>query len=116
MLGRWDHRVARLVGLAFVILGAWVLAVNLIEPRYSDWIMAWVLGSGVLGAAGGLAFLLSFDGPNRMRTRGVRFLGWMGMVVLAVLPWSFWFLMVLLALLVIPTLLVPPDPPETPSP
>ena len=102
--------------MAFVILGEWVFAVNLLEPRYSGWIRLWVLGSGVLGAVGGLAFLLSFDGPNRLRNRGVRFLGWMGMVAFAVLPWSFWFLMVLLTLLVIPTLLSPSDSSETLSP
>jgi len=91
------------------MLGVWVLAINLIEDSYSGVIRVWILASGGLGAAGGLLYLLSFDGPDRFRTRWIRLSGWVGMLVLALLPWSFTFLVLPMVLLTIPTLLVRPD-------
>jgi hypothetical protein len=94
----------RLVGLAFALLGGWVLFINLVEVNYSGWILAWVLSAGFFGALGGVTFLLSFDGPEKLKNRRTRLLGWLGILFLALLPWSFQFVMLPLALLLIPAL------------
>ena len=97
----------RLVGLAVTLFGAWVLLINLVDVSYSGWILAWILSAGLLGAVGGVIFLLSFDGPARLRTRQVRLLGWLGMVFSALMPWSFQFVMLPLVLLTLPALSSP---------
>jgi hypothetical protein len=84
--------VARLAGIAAVLLGLWVFGVNLVQsvlgengydPRWMVWvILAW----GIVGAAGGVVFLLSLDGPEPWHTQTRRLIGWLGMLVLAVLP------------------------------
>jgi hypothetical protein len=94
----------RLIGLAVTLLGAWVLFINLVEVSYSGWVLAWILSAGFSGAVGGVLFLLSFDGPARARRRQVRLLGWLGMLFLALLPWSFQFVMLPLVLLTMPAL------------
>jgi hypothetical protein len=94
----------RLMGLASAILGTWILVTNLVDISYSSWILAWILSAGLLGAVGGVLFLLSFDGPVRFRNRQMRLLGWAGMLFLAFLPWSFQFVMLPLVLLVLPAL------------
>lgn len=103
----------RFVGLLFTLLGgwiftvnifAWILAVNMFGDSYSGSVLAWIIFAGASGAVGGVLYLLSFDGPNRFRTRTVRLTGWVGMLVLGLLPWSFGFLMIPLLLLTIPTL------------
>ena len=105
MLRRLGRTLARFVGLTFTILGIWILAINLIELSYSGATLAWVLASGLLGGAGGVFYLLSFDGPHRFRTRGSRIAGWIGMLVLAVLPSSLSFPLLAMVVLTIPTLL-----------
>ena len=97
----------RLVGLAVTLFGAWVLLINLVDVSYSGWILAWILSAGLLGAVGGAIFILSFDGPARLRTRQVRLLGWLGMVFSALMPWSFQFVMLPLVLLTLPALSSP---------
>jgi hypothetical protein len=97
----------RLVGLAVTLFGAWVLLINLVDVSYSGWILAWILSAGLLGAVGGVIFLLSFDGPARLRTRQVRLLGWLGMAFSALMPWSFQFVMLPLVLLTLPALSSP---------
>jgi len=92
----------RLVGLAFTLLGIRILTVNLAELSYSGWILVWILSAGFLGVVGGLPFLLSFDGPARFRTPRLRLVGWLGMLLLALLPWSFQYVMVLLIALAYP--------------
>jgi hypothetical protein len=109
MLRRLGQTLARFAGVAMTILGVWVLTINLIEDSYSGGTRVWILASGALGAAGGLLYLLSFDGPDRFRTRLTRLSGWVGMLVLALLPWSFTFLVLPMVVLTIPTLLVRPD-------
>jgi hypothetical protein len=91
------------------ILGVWVFAINLIEDSYSGETLRWILASGGLGAVGGLLYLLSFDGPDSLRTRWIRISGWIGMLVLAVLPWSFSFLVLPMFALTIPTLFWQPE-------
>ncbi len=91
------------------LLGIWIVAINLIEGSYSGTTSVWVLGAGTLGAVGGVLYLMSFDGPDRFRTRSTRLSGWLGMLVLALLPWSFTFLVVPMVVLTIPTLFATPD-------
>lgn len=91
------------------ILGVWVLAINLTEDSYTGGIRAWILASAALGAVGGVLYLLSFDGPDPLRTRWARVAGWIGMLALAVLPWSFTFLVLPMFALTVPTLLWEPE-------
>lgn len=104
MWRRLGHTLARFTGLIFTVLGLWVLVVNLVELSYSGGILAWILASGVLGCVGGLLYLLSFDGPERLQTRRVRIVGWVGMVGLALLPTSLSIALLVMVLLLIPTL------------
>lgn len=109
MLRRLGPALAPLVGLVMTMLGTWIFVINLIEDSYSGGTRIWILTSAVLGAVGGVLYLLSFDGPDRLRTRWVRLLGWTGMLVLAFVPWSFTFLVFPMLLLTIPTLFTQPD-------
>jgi hypothetical protein len=104
VLKRLTRTFGRFVGLIFTILGLWVIIGNLVAHSYSGWILVWILGAGVAGAAGGATYLLSFDGPTRFRSRGPRLAGWGGMLFLAVLPTSLTFVLFTLILLTIPTL------------
>ena len=96
---------ARFVGLIFTGLGAWIFAANIFSDAYSGAIYAWIVVAGASGAVGGVLFLLSFDGPPHFQTIKMRLSGWVGMLILGLLPWSFAFLMIPLLLLTIPTLL-----------
>lgn len=92
------------------ILGVWIIASNLLQDRSDGAIPGWVFGFAAIGAIGGSLYLASLDGPDRFRRRSVRIGGWVGMLVLALLPWSFWFVTLALVLLVIPSLWVEPKP------
>lgn len=96
---------ARFVGLLFALLGGWIFAINFFDNSYSGAVFAWIIVAGASGAIGGVLYLLSFDGPTRFRTLKVRLTGWVGMLILGLLPWSFAFLMIPLLLLTIPSLL-----------
>ncbi len=111
-----SERFYRLVGLATTIFGLWVVFINLIEVSYSGWILTWILSAGFLGALGGVLFLLSFDGPPRLGTRKMRLFGWLGMLFLAFLPWSFQFVMLPLVLLVLPALITHSEFPGSAAP
>ena len=88
MLGRLGWTLARMVGLVFALLGAWVFTLNLMERSYDGWVFVWVVLAGLSGAVGGVLFLLSVDGAQRFRTARMRLFGWVGMLVLALLPSS----------------------------
>jgi hypothetical protein len=97
--------LARFVALAVTLLGAWILIANLAERGYEEtWVLAWVLFSGLAGLLGGIAYLLSIDGPERMRTRSWRVWGWLGLLASATLPHSFTLVVLPAVLLLIPTL------------
>jgi hypothetical protein len=100
--------LARLVALAVLLLGAWLLVVNVVVAlageRYDEtWILAWVLISGLAGAAGGSIYLLSIDGPARFHTRSWRLWGWGAMFASALLPHSFSFIVLPAVLALLPT-------------
>jgi len=107
---RWiGITLARLVAIGFVLLGAWVLVINLpdlfvSDPDYTGWILAWILVTSVAAIVGGVLFLLSFDGPQRFRTRQARLRGWVVMFVGALIPSMILPFLVLLVLALIPSL------------
>lgn len=96
-----------MVGLVFVALGIWVVVANLIEFAYSGWTLVFILGAGALGATGGVFYLLSFGGRVRFTNRGTRIIGWIGMLVLALLPSSLSLPLLAILLATAPTLLMP---------
>ena len=103
--GRIGWSLARFTALAVMLLGAWILIVNLAERGYEEtWVLGWALFSGVAGLLGGIAYLLSIDGPERMRTRTWRVGGWLGLLASALLPHSFSFVVLPAVLLLLPTL------------
>lgn len=111
---------ARLIGLLVVVLSAWMVSVNVVqhvfgENTYDPPAMLYVvLGFGLVGMVGGTVFLLSWDGPQRFRSPALRVVGWLGMMFMAFLPWSFTFLFFPLVALAGLTLLVPIDSPARP--
>lgn len=107
---------ARFVGLAILLYGAVIFFGNLAgafgNSGYDPfWALYLVLGVGLTGLVGAVVFLLSFDGPAPWRTRGRRALGWIGMLICALIPASFVLLIAPLALLGGLTLLIAPESP-----
>jgi hypothetical protein len=106
---------ARLIGLLAVVLGTWMVSSNVVESAFGEntydpaWMLLVVIGFGLVGVAGGVIFLLGWDGPSRFRSSMTRTLGWLGMMFMAFLPWSFTFLFFPLVALSGLTLLVPVD-------
>jgi hypothetical protein len=106
---------ARLIGLLVVVLGTWMVSSNVVESAFGEntydpaWMLLVVIGFGLVGVAGGVIFLLGWDGPSRFRSSMTRTLGWLGMMFMAFLPWSFTFLFFPLVALSGLTLLVPVD-------
>jgi hypothetical protein len=104
---------ARLIGLMVVMLGAWMVSANVVEQVLGEntydpaWMLFVVIGFGLVGVVGGVTFLLGWDGPPRFRSSMTRTLGWLGMMCMAFLPWSFTFLFFPLVALAGVTLLVP---------
>lgn len=108
---RWlGWMFARLVAVAVAILGAWMFIINVVQISFEGWILAWILGSGVLGAAGGAFYLLSIDGPDRYRRKVLRTLGWAAMFLAMVLPTSLSFFLLPMVLLIVPTVFISPEP------
>ena len=70
-----------------------------------------VVGVGALGLAGSIVFLLSLDGPESWRTTKRRAIGWIGMMIAALLPSSWLFLIAPVTLLGGLALLIPPNVP-----
>ena len=115
MVRRFAATYARLVGLMVALLGAWLVSVNVIEHVLGEntyepaSFLYLVIGLGLTGLVGGVAFLLSWDGPERFRSRAVRVMGWLGMVFMSLLPWTFSFVLFPLVALAGLTLFVPSD-------
>ena len=101
---------ARFVGLAVTILGGWMVLGQAAQGGPVGSVVILIVALGVIGVAGGLTYLFSFDGPARFRTRWVRVLGWLGMLASVLLPASLSVMLVPLVLLVSPTLFLSPDP------
>jgi len=107
---------ARSVGLAVTILGGWLVLGQAAQGGPVGSVVALIVVFGLIGVAGGLAYLFSFDGPARFRARWVRVLGWLGMLVSVLLPSTLMVMLVPLVLLVLPTLFLSPDRQEREKP
>ena len=103
---RWMGRVfARFVAVSVVLISGWTFAVNIAQPEaWELWVYFWIIASGLVGTIGGLAYMLSLDGPARYRTRRLRWAGWTMMLLAVALPTSLTFMLVPLVLVLIPTL------------
>jgi hypothetical protein len=105
-----------MVGLIFVLAGGWLFLVNVAEVSYSGGVLVWILLSGLVGATGGVLFLLSIDGPMRFRTRRTRLTGWVMMWALVVLPTALILVLAPMMVCTIPALTSDRDsPPMTPE-
>jgi hypothetical protein len=97
--------LARFVALAVMLLGAWILIVNLaVRGGVEPWVQVWVVFSGAAGLLGGVAYLFSLDGSERFSRRSWRVAGWLGLLASALLPHSFSFLVLPAVLFLLPTL------------
>lgn len=102
---RWmGWMFARFVGVSVTLISGWMLVINLVDRGYTGWVMTWILGSGLVGALGGVVYLLSLDGVERMRTRAWRIGGWVAMLAAVVIPTSLTFMLVPLVLVLFPSL------------
>lgn len=101
---------ARFSGLVMVILGGWVFGANVSQlftegsSSTDTGVLIWILLTGAAGAVGGLLFLLSFDGPERLANRRTRIWGWIGMLAGAFLPSMVSPMLILVVLLASPAL------------
>ena len=110
---RWMGRMfARFVAVSVTLVSGWMFLNNVLELRYGGWVLAWILGSGLVGALGGVAYLISLDGPERYRTRPYRWGGWAAMLAAVMLPTSLTFMLVPLVLLLVPSLFMRPGSKE----
>ena len=107
-------RLARVVGITVLLYSCFVFFGNvfgLMTGAVYDnaGILLLVIGVGAVGLAGSIVFLLSLDGPESWRTTRRRALGWIGMVIAALLPTSWLFLIAPATLLGGLALLIPPE-------
>ncbi len=108
----WMGRMlARFVGLVFVLYGALLFFGNLIRYMGGNvdapwWAIAWVLASGAVAMAGGLTFILTFDGPGPWRTRRRRTAAVAMMMLSSFVPSTVGAITFVLALLAIPSIWV----------
>ncbi len=91
----------------FVALGIWVVVANLIQFADSGWTLVLILAAGALGSTGGMLYLLSFGDRARFTNRRTRLIGWIGMLVVALLPSSLSLPLLAMLLATAPTLLMP---------
>lgn len=106
---RWMGRTfVRFVAVSVALLGTWMFILNIGARGWDPWTHLWILGSGIAGAVGGVLYLLSMDGPKRLRTKRTRLIGWFLMLVSVLLPTSLTFMLVPLVLLLIPNLFKAP--------
>ena len=95
---------ARFVGFSIVVIGGYTFFINVVENNF-DWpTRLLILTTSALGVLGGALYLLSYDGPLRWRTPLVRRLGWVGMLISAMLPTSLTLMLVPMVALLIPSL------------
>ena len=107
--------LARFVGLVFVLYGLLVFVGNLIELFTGGssetvwWVWAWVLVSGLAALAGGVMFILTFDGPDDWRTRMRRAIAVGLMLIATLLPSQVASIVFVLGILSVPTIWLIPS-------
>jgi hypothetical protein len=109
---RFALSLARFIGIAFAMYGAWgffgnlgtLIAGDSHDPTWVPWL---VMGVCLVGLLGSVTLLLSIDGPARWHNRSRRVLGWSGLMILALLPAQAILVMFPLGLLGAFTLLLP---------
>jgi hypothetical protein len=107
-------RLARVIGLAVLLYSCVVFFGNLVGAvggaRYDSLgILLVVVAVGAVGLAGSVVFLLTIDGPETWRTTTRRAVGWLGMMISALLPTSWLFLIAPLTAIGGLSLLLPTD-------
>jgi hypothetical protein len=110
------NRLARVVGIAVLLYSGVIFFGNALGAMTgadyeSGAIVLLVVGVGALGLAGSIVFLLSLDGPESWRRTKRRAIGWIGMMIAALLPSSWLFLIAPVTLIGGLALLIPPDVP-----
>lgn len=100
---------ARFVAAIVMILGAFALVSTVIglinsEIQSELLLLALFLSTSLAGAIGGLAYLLSFDGPKYLRTQRMRIYGWGGMLIHSLLPTPLILILLPMVIIVIPLL------------
>jgi hypothetical protein len=94
---------ARFVAVSVALLSGWMFVINVFDRGWKIWVLVWILVSGLVGAVGGVLYLLTFDGPERFHSKRHRFWGWGAMLVAVLLPTSLTFMLVPLVLLLLPS-------------
>jgi len=90
-------RLARVIGVAVLLYSGVVFFGNVLGAaggaEYDSLeILLVIVAIGAVGLAGSVVFLLSIDGPQSWRTTTRRAVGWLGMMIAALLPTSWLFL------------------------
>jgi hypothetical protein len=90
-------RLARVIGVAVLLYSGVVFFGNVLGAaggaKYDSLeILLVIVAVGAVGLAGSVVFLLSIDGPQSWRTTIRRAVGWLGMMIAALLPTSWLFL------------------------
>lgn len=104
----WMARAfARFVAVIVMILGAFNVVSTVVGLFNSEiegpfLLLVLFLTTNVSGAVGGLAYLLSFDGPKYMRTQRMRLYGWGGMLIYSLLPTPLTLMILPMVVVVIP--------------
>ncbi len=112
---QWMGRMlVRFVGLIFILYGLLLFAETVIDLFQGEvdantplWAIAWFLASGLAALAGGVMFILSFDGPPRWRTRLRRGTGVGLMLASSLLPTTVGSAVFIFAILSIVSMWVP---------
>lgn len=107
-------RLTRVIGLAVLLYSGVVFLGNLLGAaggaRYDSLgILLVIVAVGGVGLAGSVVFLLSIDGPASWRTTTRRAVGWLGMMISALLPTSWLYLIAPVTAVGGLSLLLPPD-------
>ena len=98
---------ARFVAFSIVVIGGYTFFINVVEDNFGWATRLLILTTSILGVLGGALYLVSYDGPVRWRTQLLRRLGWVGMLISAMLPTSLTLMLVPMVALLIPTLRTP---------
>ena len=102
---RWmGATFARFVAFVVMILGTWTFVRNVTGANYEGLVLVWVIGSSLSGGVGGLLYLLSWDGPQRLRSQRVRSGAWLAMLASALLPTSLTLMILPMVIAVCPLL------------